>query len=121
MAKDAELDRLKAAQSLAFQRKQDAYQVQQRAWERRSLARDAMNRAYEAKQRAYEAQESTWRDLQRLRDLYGPRIEQLNSLQETAFQNMRRAFDNASSAHDRRDGAAAASYAAEGHRYKEES
>ena len=34
---------------------------------------------------------------------------------------MGRAFDNASSAHDRRDGAGAASYAAEGHRYKAES
>ena len=52
MAKDAELDRLKAAQDLAFQRKQDAYQAQQRAWEKRSSARDTMNRAYEAKQRA---------------------------------------------------------------------
>lgn len=38
MAKDAELDRLKAAQDIAFQRKQDAYQVQQRAWDERSVA-----------------------------------------------------------------------------------
>ena len=59
MAKDAELDRLKAAQDLAFQRKQDAYQAQQRAWEHRSSARDAMNRAFESKQRAYATQEST--------------------------------------------------------------
>lgn len=121
MAKDAELDRLKATQDLAYQRKQDAYQAQQRAWEKRSSARDAMNRAFEAKQRAYAAQDSTWQDLQRMRDSYGPRIERLNSLQEAAFQNMGRAFDNASSAHDRRDGAGAASYAAEGHRYKAES
>ena len=121
MAKDAELDRLKAAQDLAFQRKQDAYQAQQRAWEHRSSARDAMNRAFESKQRAYATQESTWQDLQRLRDSYGPRIERLNSLQEAAFQNMKQAFDNASSAHDRRDGADAASYAAEGHSYKAES
>lgn len=121
MAKDAELDRLKATQYLAYQRKQDAYQAQQRAWEKRSSARDAMNRAFEAKQRAYAAQDSTWQDLQRMRDSYGPTIERLNSLQETAFQNMKRAFDNASSAYDRRDGAGAASYAAEGHRYKAES
>ena len=60
MAKDAELDRLKTAQDLAFQRKQDAYQAQQRAWERRSSARDAMNRAHEAKQRAYAEQDRTW-------------------------------------------------------------
>lgn len=121
MAKDAEFDRLKATQDLAYQRKQDAYQAQQRAWERRSTARDAMNRTFEAKQRAYAAQDSTWQDLQRMRDSYGPRIERLNSLQEAAFQNMGRAFDSASSAHDRRDGAGAASYAADGHRYKAES
>lgn len=121
MAKDAELDRLKATQDLAYQRKQDAYQAQQRAWEKRSFARDAMNRAFEAKQRAYAAQDSTRQDLKRMRDSYGPRIERLNSLQETASQNMKRAFDNASSAYDRRDGAGAASYAAEGHRYKAES
>lgn len=121
MAKDAELDRLKTAQDLAFQRKQNAYQAQQRAWEKRSSAREAMNRAFEAKQRAYAAQDSTWQDLQRMRDSYGPRIERLNGLQEAAFQNMKRAFDSASSAHDRRDGAGAASYAAEGHRYKAES
>ena len=122
MAKDAELDRLKTAQDLAYQRKQDAYQAQQRAWEKkRSSARDAMNRAFEAKQRAYAALDSTLRDLQRMRYSYGPIIERLNSLQETAFQNMKRAFDNASSAYDRRDGAGAASYAAEGHRYEAES
>ena len=122
MAKDAELDRLKTAQDLAYQRKQDAYQAQQRAWEKkRSSARDAINRAFEAMQRAYAAQDSTWLDLQRMRDSYGPIIERLNSLQETAFQNMKRAFDNASSAYDRRDGAGAASYAAEGHRYEAES
>lgn len=121
MAKDAELDRLKMAQDLAFQRKQGAYQAQQRAWERRSSARDAMNLAHEAKQRAYADQDSSWQALQRLRDSYGPRIEQLNRLQEVAFQNMKSAFDSASSAHDRRDGAGAASYAAEGHRYKAES
>ena len=96
MAKDAELDRLKTAQDLAYQRKQDAYQAQQRA---------------------YQEQDSTLRDLQRMRDSYGPIIERLNSLQETAFQNMKRAFDNASSAY----GAGAASYAAEGHRYEAES
>ena len=120
LAKDAELDRLKAAQDLAYQRKQDAYKVQQSAWERLNSAREAMNRAFEAKQRAYETQESTWQALQRLRDSYGPRIEQCNRDQETAFQNMGRAFDNASSAYSSRNGAMAASYAADGHRYKAE-
>jgi hypothetical protein len=33
MAKDVELDRLKAAQDSAFQRKQKAYKERQRTWE----------------------------------------------------------------------------------------
>ncbi len=121
MARDAELDRLKTAQDLAFQRKQDAYQAQQRAWDKRSVARDVMNRAHEAKQRAYTEQERTWQYYQSVRSANGPRIDSLNAQQERAYQNMRQAFDNASSAHDRRDGASARMYADEGHRHKAES
>ena len=121
MAKDAELDRLKATQDRAFQRKQDAYQAQQRAWDKLSTARDAMNRAHEAKQRAYSDQNSSWQQYQSVRNANGPRIDSLNDQQERAFQNMKSAFDSASAAHDRRDGAGAASYAADGHRYKAES
>ena len=121
MAKDAELDRLKAAQDAAFQRKQNAYQAQQSAWDDRSCARDAMNRAYEAKQRAYTEQDRTWQYYQSVRSSNGPRIDSLNSQQESAYQNMRRSYEAASSAYERRDGASASSYAAEGRRYKEES
>lgn len=121
MANDAELDRLKTAQDTAFQRKQDAYQAQQRAWERRSSARDALSRAHEAKQQAYGQQNASWQEYQGVRSSNGPRIDQLNDQQERAYQNMKSSFESASSAHDRRDGAAAASYAAEGHRYKAES
>ena len=120
MAKDAELDRLKTAQDLAFQRKQDAYRAQQRAWEKRSSARDTMNRAHEAKQRAYQEQDRTWQYYQSVRNSNGPRIDSLNAQQESAFQNMKRSYDAASLAYDRRDGASASSYAAEGRRYKEE-
>ena len=120
MAKDAEFDRLKATQDLVFQRKQGAYKAQQRAWEKRSSARDAMNRAFEAKQRAYDEQNSAWQRYQSIRSANGPRVDSLNAQQERAFQNMKSAFDSASSAHDRRDGAGAASYAADGHRYKAE-
>lgn len=121
LAKDAELDRLKTAQDLMYQRKQDAHKAQQTAWERLNSARDAMNRAFEAKQRAYDNQDASWQSLQRLRDSYGPRIESLNRQQQAAFENMGRAFENASSAHNSRNGAMAASYAADGHRYKAES
>lgn len=121
MARDAELDRLKAAQDLAFNRQQDAYAAQQRAWEQRSSTRDQMNRAHDRKQRAYDAQQSAWQDYQRVRSANGPRIDSLNTLQEHAYQNMRSAFSDASAAHDRRDGASARSYADRGHAYKAES
>lgn len=121
MARDAELDRLKAAQDLAFQRKQAAHQAMQHAWDRRAAARDTLSQAHEAKQRAYAEQEAAWQDSQRIRSSNGPRIDQLRALQEDAFQNMRRAFDNASAAHDRRDGASARMYADEGHRHKADS
>lgn len=67
MAKDAELDRLKVAQDLAFQRKQDAYQALQHAWEKCSSARDALNRAHEIKQSAYAEQDRTWQYYQSVR------------------------------------------------------
>ena len=120
MAKDAELDRLKTAQDLAYQRKQDAYQAQQRAWEKRSSARDAMNRAFEAKRRAYAEQDRSWQYYQSVRNSNGPRIDSLNAQQDSAFQNMKRSYDATSSAYDRRDGASASSYASEGRRYNEE-
>jgi hypothetical protein len=121
MAKDAELDRLKAAQDLAFSRKQTAFQTQDAAWKRRKAAGDKMHGAFEEKDRAYHAQQSAWDDLQRLRDSKGPRIGQLNDLQERAFQNMKSSYDSASSAFDRRDGAGAKSYAEQGRSYKAES
>lgn len=121
MAKDAELDRLKTAQDRAFQQKQDAYQAQDRAWKRRTQASEVLNQAHEKKQRAYMAQDASWQDYQRDRASRSPRIDRLNAMQENAYQNMKRAFDNASAAHASRDGLAARNYADEGHRYKAES
>lgn len=120
MAGDTELDHLKAAQDYAFQRKQAAWEAQDQAWKRRSAAREVMNRAHEERQRAYDVQESSWQACQRVQDACGPRIERLKEIQQAAFENMQRSFNAASSAHDRRDGAMAKSYANDGHRYKEE-
>lgn len=120
LARDAELDRLKAAQDRAFQRKQDAHQVQQRAWEKRSSAREVMNRAYEEKQRAYAEQDQSWQYLQQVRSANGPQIDSLNARQEDAYRNMKAAYDAASAAYERRDGTAK-DRAAEGRRYKEQS
>jgi hypothetical protein len=121
MAKDAELDRLKAAQDLAFNRKQTAHDAQDTAWKRRKAAGDKMHTAFGEKDQAYKAQQNAWEDLQRLRDSKGPRIGQLNDLQERAFQNMKSSYDSASSAYDRRDGLGAKSYADQGRAYKAES
>lgn len=120
MAQDVELDRLKTAQDLAFQRKQAAYQLMQKAWDVRSGAGETLSRAYEAKQTAYAVQDQSWKVYQATRSSNGPQIDQLNAQQESAFQNMKRAFDDASAAHDNRNGAAAHNYAAQGHAYKAE-
>lgn len=121
MAIDAELERLKAEQDRAFERKQQSWQTQDRAWNKREQIKAEMDRAHQDKQRAYDAQQVSWQRYQQIRSSNGPRIDSLNAQQESAFQNMKRAFDNASSAHDRRDGASARRYADEGHRYKAQS
>lgn len=121
MAHDAELDRLKAELDRSFARKQAAWQAQDQAWKRRSAAREAMNRAYEVKQSRQQQQESSWQEYQRVRSSNGPRIDWLNSKQETAYSNMRSSFERASSAHESRDGASAKMYAEQGHQYKAES
>lgn len=121
MANDAQLERLKSEQDRTYARKQAAYEAQQRAWDRRSSVRDDMNRAYDTKQHAYDQQDASWQEYQRVRSYNGPRIDSLNSQQETAYQNMVRAYENSRAAYDRRDGASASSLAADGRRYKEES
>lgn len=120
MAQDTELQRLAEVQERAFKRRQEAYETMQRAWERRSSARDAMNRAYDAKQRAYEELDRTWQRYQSVRSANGPRIDSLNAQQEAAYQNMKSSFEAASSAYDRGDKASAKSLAEDGHRYKAE-
>jgi hypothetical protein len=120
MSRDVELDRLKMEQSYAFQRKQEAKRVLDDAWSHRQSARGALDDAHQTKQDAHEDQQEAWEELQRIRDRNGPRIDSLNGQQETAFQNMRDAFDRASAAHDTGDGASARYYADEGHRYRAE-
>lgn len=121
MPNDSELDRLKIAQDQAFQAMQLARRDQDSAWERRKSAQQALDRAYERKSDAHERQQAAWNDLQGVRARNGPRIDRLNDQQERAYQNMKDSFDRASNAHDARDGAAARSYADDGHRYKAES
>lgn len=146
MPRDDELDRLKAAQDAAYAAKQSAwtdqddawkkcqdarekmsqayanrdaaYATMQTAWQARRTAREALDQAFAAKQSAYEYQQSAWDQLQRVRDYNGPRIDHLNGMQESAYQNMVGAFGSASDAHNDGDGAAARAYADEGHGHK---
>ncbi len=115
---DNELDRLKADQDDAFQRKQAAWEVQNQAWQVRLSAKEALDGAYARKQAAYEIQQAAWTDLQHLRDSNGPRIASLNDQQNQAFANMSQAFERASAAYEARDGAAAKAYSNDGHQYK---
>lgn len=121
MSRDVELDRLKLEQDIAFQGKQSAWQAQDDAWKQRQSAREALDRAYHDKQAAYDQQQHAWEQLQGVRSRNGSRIDSLNSQQEAAFQNMKDAFERASSAHEAHDGASARAYADEGHRYKDDS
>lgn len=121
MARDSELDRLIAAKDAAKRRHDEAFEQQQRAYAVRKDAGDAQSRAYERQDAAYKTQQRAWERLQSIRTMNGPRIDTLNDLQQRAYQNMCAAYDQASAAHNRRDGAAAASYAADGRVYKAES
>lgn len=120
MTNDLRLEQLKAAQDRAFQKKQEAYQVQQRSWDNLSGIKTRMDQAFEAKQRAFQDQERAWQEYQSVRNRNSSRIDYLNSAQESAYQNMKNAFDRASSAHSSRDGASAKAYSMEGHAYKAE-
>jgi hypothetical protein len=121
MARDAELDRLKAAQDLAFNRKQDAYDRMQAAWQRREATLGILNKAFETKDRAHAVMDAAWQDLQKVRDRNNPRIEQLSKQQEAAHRNKVRSFDDASAAFNSRNGFLAKTLSQEGHRYNEES
>jgi len=118
MAKDADLDRLKAAQELAFKRQQDCWKAQEQAWQKRSAARDVLERAFQAKQSAYAIQEASWQEIQRVRNSNGPRIDQLNNQQESAFQSMKSAYERASSAWEQGDRQSAKTYSDEGKSHK---
>lgn len=121
MANDTKLEQLKIAQDRAFTKKQEAYQKQQNSWSCLSDARIKLNRAFETKQSAFSSQQQAWQDYRSVSDCNSPRIEYLKSAQEIAYQNMKNAFERASSAHDNRDGASAKMYSDEGHRYQAES
>lgn len=120
MANDLELNRLHDYQEAAFQRKQETWQKQNDAWNKYQVAKERQNRAYDDKQSAYNEQQSHWQDYIRIKTTNGPRIDELNSRQETAYENMKEAFNNASTSYEGHDGLSAKSYSEQGHNYQAE-
>lgn len=120
MPRDAELDQLHDRQEEAFQRKQETWQKQNDAWTKYQSVKERLGQAYQSKQLAYNEQQSHWQDYAKIKTTNGPRIDDLNSRQETAYENMKEAFDNASASHEFHDGLSAKKYSEQGHSYQAE-
>lgn len=65
---DPELDRIKLAKAEAADKRNDAWERQEVAWNRRSSARDALSRAWSQKQAAKQRMNDCWEIYQSERD-----------------------------------------------------
>lgn len=134
MYDNSQYERLKARHDEAYSRKQQAYREQQTAWQNYQSIRDATSRAFETMQSARAEMEQSWTQLQSVRERNdcswseykqtlsrnNAQIDRLKDAADQAHCNMREAFDSASRAYDSHDGAAAKSYAEDGHSYQAE-
>jgi hypothetical protein len=132
VARDAELDRLKAEQDRTYQRQQEAFQTmkrkqeeqhalyeqQQAAWNRRKAVGDELNREYERLQASRKLNDEVWGEYQRVRDYNNSRISALKPQADSAYRNMVSAFERASTVYNSGDKAAAPGYSAEGKNYQ---
>lgn len=133
MSRNYELDRLKAEQQAAFERKQKAYHkydearqrtqrahdIMQEAWQERSDARDEMNREYEKRQAAFEHNDAIWDEYKRIRDHNNYQLEYLRSDADAEHRAMIECFEQASAAYESGDKAGASLYSSEGHDHKD--
>ncbi len=133
MPRDPELDRLKAVEQAAFQRKQSAFQryatardraneahdKMERAWQERSSARDEMNCEFERKQQAWEHYRSVWDEYGRTKESNSSRIDQLRSEADYEHRAMQDAFEQASSEYEYGDKSMAPYYSQQGHEHKD--
>lgn len=133
MVWNPELDRLKAEQQTAFERKQEAYQryaeakqrtqqahdIMQEAWQERQIARIEMNREYEARQAAFDRNDAIWNEYKRIRDNNNYQLEYLRHDADAEHQAMIDCFEAASAAYESGDRAAASLYSSEGHDHKD--
>ena len=134
MYDNSQYEYLKARHDAAYDRKQQAYREQQQAWEDYHAIREATSKAFTSMQSARAEMERCWTQLQSVRerndrtwDEYkrtltrnNSRIDSLKAEADRAHRNMCDAFDSASRAYDDHDGAAAKSYAEDGHGYQAE-
>lgn len=133
MPRNYELDKLKAEQQAAFERKQEAYRrydearqraqraydAMQDAWQERSDARDEMNREYEERQAAFERNDEIWGEYKRIRDHNNYQLEYLRRDADAEHQAMIDCFEQASMAYESGDKAEASLYSSEGHDHKD--
>lgn len=133
MSRSYELDRLKAEQDAAFQRKQEAYQnykcakestdiahdVMQRAWDERVRAREKMNEAFEQRKESFEHHDSVWGEYARIRDYNNSQIESLKYDADYEHRAMQDCFDRASDAYTYGNKSEAPILSQEGHEHKE--
>ncbi|MBR2658396.1 putative nuclear RNA export factor SDE5 [Candidatus Saccharibacteria bacterium] len=133
MPRDYELDRIKAQEQAAFQRKQSAwasyksakdradyaYEEMQSAWDERVRARNEMNREFEQMQAEKAAHDDVWDEYGRIRDSNNMRIDYLRQEADSEHQAMQRCFEQASYEYEYGDRAMASVYSQEGHEHKD--
>lgn len=127
-----DLDRIKAKEQSAFQRKQEAWavydaaktraseahDVMMSAWLERCEARNEMNREYQAIKTANDHYREVWDNYCKARDYTNSLIEPLRAKADLEHQRMKVCFDQASSEYELGDKANAAALSREGHEHK---
>lgn len=133
MSRNYELDRLKAEQEAAFQRKQEAFQnyiyardrantlhdAMQNAWEERVRTREKMNQEFENRRYAFERHDSIWEKYGRIRDYNNSRIESLKYDADSEHHAMQDCFERASAAYEYGDKAEAPMWSQKGYEHRE--
>lgn len=118
MSKDMELDRLGAERNKAFEELKAARNEKNRLGKACSRLHDELDEAYRAQHRTHEAQQTTWESHKQFMDECSRKIDFYKTESDRHHENMVYAFQQASNAHDSRDGAGAKSWSNSGHNYK---
>jgi len=118
MSNDAKLNDLGNARDRAYRELCSAREEKNRLCKECSRLHDELDEAFKAQKRLYDAQQANWEFHQSvMRDI----SDKINSYKEESdryYRQMVEAYQQASAAHDRRDGAAAKSWSETGKGYK---